>query len=125
DGESWWGGCLGGAGAGRGDAAYRVDHKIRYMPELARTLTPRYTQKSTSMTWRSQGPVCGMPYWQMLVEMMPILSPSAPFRYCVSRGPSYETTWACQHRPFSQTSSLSMCSKVRRKGPGTHKGIDK
>lgn len=62
---------------------YRVDHRIRYMPELAMALTERYIQKSTSMTRRSQGPVCGMPYWQMLTEMTPMLSRQLLFRVSV------------------------------------------
>lgn len=66
--------------------AYSVDHMIRYMPELAITLTERYIQKITSMARRSHGPVCGMPYWQMLVEMMPILSRQCLLRKSVLRG---------------------------------------
>lgn len=86
--------------------AYSVDHMIRYMPELAMTLTERYIQKITSMARRSQGPVCGMPYWQMLVAMIPMLSRQRLFRRSVLRGlgVSYETTCAYQSHaaPWSQ-----------------------
>ena len=40
------------------------------MPVLANTLALIYIQNMASITWRSQGPACGIPYWQMVMKMV-------------------------------------------------------
>lgn len=77
--------------------AYSVDQRIRYMPALAKTAATAHTQNRTSMVQSSHGPVCGMPYSQMLMNIVPTLSEVSMSLLTSSgtkTGGTYETSWA-------------------------------
>lgn len=75
--------------------AYSVDQRIKYMPALANTAATAHTQNMASMVWTSHGPVCGMPYSQMLINIVPTLA-EVSNSFLTSHGSTqntYETSW--------------------------------
>jgi hypothetical protein len=54
-------------------SAYWVDQMIRYMEELASTATDAYVQKHTCIAVWNHSPVSGMPYWHILIRIVPDL----------------------------------------------------
>lgn len=64
---------------------------IRYMEALASTATDAYVQKHTCITVWNHSPVSGMPYWHMLIRIVPDLRHQLlliEWQTC-----TYETTW--------------------------------
>jgi hypothetical protein len=65
---------------------------IRYMDELASTATDAYAQKHTCIAVWNHTPVSGIPYWQRLTRIVPVLG--AGQCLVLQRLPrAYETTW--------------------------------
>lgn len=64
----------------------KVDQRMRYTPLLAHIAMTTHIQNTTTIVCRSQGPVCGMPYWQMLIHIVPNLRARSARAFCYTQG---------------------------------------
>lgn len=59
---------------------------MRYTPLLAHIAMTTHIQNTTTIVCRSHGPVFGMPYWQMLIHIVPSLRGRSASAFCYTQG---------------------------------------